>query len=557
MSQLPDRNVGPDPPGAFSPHGCHEQLAARAEETSAGKRLAVRPAKRGSLGRKASSLLVFIVLGGLLAWGHHTQWTIPRFSSLSGHTDDEQSDWCSEHNVPESQCVECNPDLLPKPKCLGWCKLHGVHDCPFCYPQVAQVTGQPQVTAAMFDRAKRPEPQRWPENNSKCMLHEHRIQFVSQEAVEKAGIEVETVETAPMIESITGNGEVTYDQTRLARLSARVPGSMFRVYKQVGDPVKAGEVMALVDAAEVGRAKSEFQQALAEVRLKTKNFDALSLAATSGAVPERRLREGETALSKAGIRLRAAQQALTNLGLPIQAENLKAMPEDPMADRLRFLGLPKTITASFDSKTTGNLLPVTASLDGVLLSRDVVAGEVVDAAKVLFVVADTRTMWLNLDLRLEDAKWVALGQEVRFWPDGGQESRGHIAWISTEADRKTRTVKVRASLQNGDGRLRANVFGSGKVILHRESQTVVVPSTAVQWEGCCHVVFVRDKDFLQDGAPKVFHVRTVHLGAEDEKQTEIIAGLLPGEVVVTVGSSLLRAELLKDNLGEGCACCKT
>ncbi len=89
------------------------------------------------------------------------------------------------------------------------------------------------------------------------MLHEHRIQFASQEVVERAGIEVETVGMAPMVESVTGNGEVGYDQTRMARLSARAPGSMFRVYKQVGDAVKAGEVVALVDAAEVGRAKSE------------------------------------------------------------------------------------------------------------------------------------------------------------------------------------------------------------------------------------------------------------------------------------------------------------
>ena len=117
------------------------------------------------------------------------------------------------------------------------------------------------------------------------MLHEHRIQFVSQEAVEKAGIEVETVGTAPVVESVTGNGEVAYDQTRMARLSARVPGSMFRVYKQVGDPVKAGEVIALVDAAEVGRAKSEFLQALVEVRLKTRTSRACSLATVGGDTP--------------------------------------------------------------------------------------------------------------------------------------------------------------------------------------------------------------------------------------------------------------------------------
>ena len=233
------------------------------------------------------------------------------------------------------------------------------------------------------------------------------------------------------------------------------------------------------------------------------------------------------------------------------------MPEDQLADHLRFLGLPQTMTASFDSRTTGNLLPVTAPLDGVVVSRDVVAGEVVDAAKVLFVVADTRTMWLNLDLRLEDATRVALGQEVHFWPDGGREASGRITWISTEADRKTRTVKVRASLENGDGRLRANVFGTGKVILHRrESNASSFRALRCNGRGAATSCSSGTRTFSRMGALKVFHVRTVRLGAKDEKQTEIIAGLLPGEVVATRGSSLLRAELLKDNLGEGCACCK-
>ena len=132
MNESADHNINVDSPAASCPQ------VPRSE---------ARRAMLGWLGRTVSSLLVFVVLGGLLVWGHHTGWTIPKFSSLTGHADDEQSDWCSEHNVPESQCVECNPDLLPKPKCLGWCKLHGVHDCPLCYPEVAQVKGQPQVTA--------------------------------------------------------------------------------------------------------------------------------------------------------------------------------------------------------------------------------------------------------------------------------------------------------------------------------------------------------------------------------------------------------------------------
>lgn len=228
------------------------------------------------------------------------------------------------------------------------------------------------------------------------------------------------------------------------------------------------------------------------------------------------------------------------------------MPDHQLAGRLQFLGLPEALAKSFDAKvTTANLLPVVAPLDGVVAACETVAGEVVDSTKVLFVTVDVRQMWLTLDLRVEDAKLVSLGQEVRFRPDGGEEAKGKIAWISTEADHKTRTVKVRALLENGNGQLRANTFGSGKVVLREESQAIVVSTAAVHWEGCCHVVFVRDKDFLKEGSPKLFHVREVRVGVKDKQNTEVIAGVLPGEVVATKGSGVLRAELLKNNLGEG------
>ena len=62
---------------------------------------------------------------------------------------------------------------------------------------------------------------------------------------------------------------------------------------------------------------------------------------------------------------------------------------------------------------------------------------------------------------------------------------------------------------------------------------------------------MRDRHFLKPGAPKVFHTRTVRPGVNDGRQTEIIAGVLPGEIVAVKGSAVLRAELLRGNLGEG------
>ncbi len=104
-----------------------------------------------------------------------------------------------------------------------------------------------------------------------------------------------------------------------------------------------------------------------------------------------------------------------------------------------------------------------------MVAREVVAGEVVDVAKVLFVVADTCQMWLTLNLRQEDTKRLALGQSVRFRTDGSEEEvQGSVAWISTSVDEKTRLVKVRANLANAEGLLRASTFGQGQVVLRGE-----------------------------------------------------------------------------------------
>jgi cobalt-zinc-cadmium efflux system membrane fusion protein len=499
-------------------------------------------------------LVVFSVLGGLLVWGHRTDWTLPKFSALLGATGRPPDDWCDEHGVPESVCVECNPELMPKPKAYGWCREHGVHDCPLEHPDVAQVTKRPNVTAADFERASRalallPRP----ENNSRCKLHARRIQFVSAEAAEKAGVEVDAVGTAPMLESVVVNGEIVYDPTRTARLSTKAPGTVFKAFKQIGDPVATGEVVALVDAAEVGRAKTEMFQSLVQIRLKERVVRGLREVAEPSAVSPRTLSEAEAALADARIRFAAARQALTNLGLPVDPRVFERVPDEELPERLRLLGLPKAVADSLDPGTaTGNLLPVVAPHDGVVATRDVVAGEVVDASKVLFLVVDPRALWLMLAVGEQDARLVKLGQAVRFRPAGGPaEVRAVVSWVSPEVDHRTRTVRARARLDSPASELKANTFGPGRVILREEPNAVVVPNAALQWDGDCHVVFVRDKKYLDPDAPKVFHTRTVRPGARDEKHTEIIAGLLPGEVVAVKGSAALRAELLKGRLGEG------
>src|SRR5262249_32881988 len=163
---------------------------------------------------------------------------------------------------------------------------------------------------------------------------------------------------------------------------------------------------------------------------------------------------------------------------------------------------------------------------------------------------DPRTLWLTLHVPQGEAPRLALGNKVVFRPDGGGEVTGALSWVSTAVDEKTRTVRARARLAHPEGRLRAHTLGPAPVIVREGQKAVVVPNEAVQWDGERHLVFVRDKNYSAPGAPKVFHARTVRPGARDEQSTEVIAGVLPGEVVVTAGSGALWNQLHKGKMGE-------
>jgi len=523
------------------------------------------------LRRAVPTALVLAALGGLAVLGHATGWKLPKFSELNGTAKAGKDDWCPEHGVAESTCVECNPGLLPRGKEYGFCAVHGIAECSLDHPDVAQLKVLPEVTATDRDRAAQAiKSGRWPANDVKCKKHHRRLQFASVEAAKKAGVRAEMADVDWMVECVAGNGEIGYDQTRVARLSSRVPGTVWRVEKQVGDAVTQGEVLALVDAGEVGKAKAEFRQAFTQVDVKRQILE--NLRSAGAAVPARSLQDADAAFREARIRMLSAQQALVNLGLPIRAESLKGLTDEQIVQRMQFLGLSDALASSLGPKTASdNLLPIKSPMSGIIVSRETAAnvGVVVGATDVLFVVADTKKMWVDLHVSQEDARRLKLNQPVHFRPDGfgipasyswyevsqgklvwKNTVMGNVTWISTAADEKTRTVTVRAELDNAEGLLRASSFGTGRIVV-REEQTVLVGKDALQHEGCCNIVFVRDKNFNSPDAPTVFHVRKVVPGASDAKSVEIIAGVLPGEYVVLQGAGLLRAELLKNDLGAG------
>ncbi len=520
------------------------------------------------------TLLVLAILAGVGVWGHRTGWKAPKFSDLLGSRTGaaEAEDWCLIHNVPDSRCIACHPELagesaeqwckehgVPEAQCTichpeilttgvagDWCKEHGLPEsgCTLCHPDIARpgelpasdsevvVThaGESETAEGAKNRAGIRDP-------STCQSHAMKVQFASTAAMAKAGIRLGKVVERQMSDSIDANGEVDYDRTKFARISSRVSGTALRIERALGDRVKAGEILALIDSPEIGRAKAEFLQALTAVEVTNQAAARLQVSSAAGFRTETERLAADGAAREAEARLFNARQAIVNLGLPAPAEGTNR-------ESIAALGLPADMA---NGNQTASSFPLIAPFDGVVVTRSLVIGEVVEPTRTLFEIADTRVMWITTDVPQSESQRLALGQQMIFRPDGadGKTAVGPLAWVSTAVDETTRTIKWRANVDNADGLLRAHAFGRARIVVRNSPKAVAVQNEAIQWEGCCHIVFVRLAD-------EIFQTRKVQVGARDAAFTEVIGGVLPGEVVVTIGSHVLKSEILKSNLGAGC-----
>jgi membrane fusion protein, heavy metal efflux system len=445
------------------------------------------------------NLLVLFALIGIGYWGHAYHWRIPKFSALVG---------AEPHAKPTGKSRD---DHAPVP------------DQP-----AEKLAALPAGHAASFPP----------------------IHFPSPDALRKSGITIGQVEQRNMDEYVTVYGSVSYDETRLAQLSCRVSGIVWRVEKKLGDAVKKGDILAVIDSNEVGKAKAEFLEADVKSDLAVKTLERLTAARQ--AIPEQQLREAEAEVRMSKVRKFNAQQALINLGLPISLQDSTRLTDNELAERLHFLGLPSEIVQSLDRETaSANLLPLLSPLDGLVIDREIVTGEVVDPGRAQFIVADLRRMWLILNVRKEDAAGLELGLPVFFSSSGlAGEVESKLSWIATESDKRTRSVQVRAEVENplvasvdadgnrGQWLLRANMFGSGRIRIREKPDALVVPSSAVQWDGVRHLVFSPDDDGT------TFRPLAVQVGVVRDGYTEIRRGVALGQPIVTNGSYLLKSELV-------------
>ncbi|HVU01597.1 MAG TPA: efflux RND transporter periplasmic adaptor subunit [Polyangiaceae bacterium] len=315
-------------------------------------------------------------------------------------------------------------------------------------------------------------------------------------------------------------GSVTYDQDHFAVVGPLVPGRVVALKAAVGDPVKAGQVLAIVESAEVGEAQA----------------DLLSARARAGAAEKNALREEELAKRKISSE---REREVAEAQAASESAEVRAAVE-----RLRAFGVGTVDVEALQSGKGGGAgrVPLRAPIDGTVVSRKVTLGQAVERATDAFEVANLGKLWVLLDLYEKDLRNVHVGQDVELRSDGapGEVFRARVGYVNPLIDERTRTAGVRIEIEHFDGRLRPGQFVTARLVgdqRHAPDDVLAVPRKAVQ--------SVDGKSILFRRAGAGFEAVPVEIGASSGELVEIRSGVVAGDEVAVEGAFLLKSELLR------------
>ncbi|MCE9572300.1 MAG: efflux RND transporter periplasmic adaptor subunit [Deltaproteobacteria bacterium] len=324
--------------------------------------------------------------------------------------------------------------------------------------------------------------------------------------------------------ALVATGEVEPPADGVAQVSPRVAGRVARLTKGVGDQVKRGEVVAVIDSPELGRAKADFIAAAASATVAREGADRERSLFDQRISSEKELRLAEAEATRARADKEAAEVRLHTLGV-----------SDDQLGALRA-----------DDHFSGSVA-ITAPMTGVVVSRSVSLGQHAEPQDPMFEIMDLRTVWISVDVYERDLAQVVLGQSVVVrvpaWP--ARTFTGTVAVIGAVVDHRSRTIKLRVVLPNADGALKPGMFATVEIAgtTGAPREGVYVAASAVQRDGQRSLVFVRR-------GPRDFEPRVVEVGQVARDWIEITRGVTAGEELATAGTFALKSELEKGDLGE-------
>src|SRR5271155_2458709 len=294
------------------------------------------------------------------------------------------------------------------------------------------------------------------------------------------------------------------DPARTSAVLTPLSGRLIALKVGLGDRVKQGQALAVIDSPDLGQAYADDAKAADTLKLTEKNLGRQEAQNKLGVASDRDLDQTRSDHAQA-----AAEYARTQA-------------------RLKMLG------ASLEKKSSSRLLTVSAPMNGSVTTLSVAPGNMInDPTQPLMTVADLSTIWVTALVTENDVAAVAKNQDAQVtltaYPD--KVLHGKVLFVSDVLDADSRRNKIRIAFANADYALKPNMFAT-VTLAGREQSLVVLPSSALLMNNDRTTVFIAT-------APWTFERRTVDPLLDEGQSVAIRSGVAAGEQVLVKGGILL------------------
>ncbi len=371
-------------------------------------------------------------------------------------------------------------------------------------------TKSPGMATAALNESAQPAPEGKKPAISDGIVH------LSDAQIREFGVATDVARPGRLRIEVVLPGEVALNADRVGHVLPRVSGVVREVRKNLGDTVRSGEIMAVLESRELADSTAALLAARERVNLAQSNYAREEQLWQKKISPEQDYIQAKNALAEAGIELRTTEQKLRALGF-----------SDDYIEKLPDRGGQAAI-----------LYEMVAPFDATIIEKHISLGEVLREESPAFVIADLSTVWVNLDVHQKDLPLIQVGQIAAIGVGNtAPNMEGRISFLEPMAEETNRTIHARVVIPNVGGKWRPGLFVTGRIMVDDALVPILVPNEAVVMVGGRTCVFLKEGD--------KFRLQAVTAGRTNGTATEITKGLGAGQSYVAKGAFTLKSELGK------------
>jgi len=327
---------------------------------------------------------------------------------------------------------------------------------------------------------------------------------IPESSLTTMGISLEAVTPGNLGAEIQASAKVSAAANGQAIVTSRAAGTVVRLNKRLGDPVKAGEVLALVESREAAAMAADRTVAVSKVELARSNLKREQSLYEQKVTPRQDFEAAQAQLAAAEAEFARANASAAGAGV----------------------------------SGDGRSLALVSPIAGRITAANIALGAYVEPAMELFRVADPRFVLIEASVSASDASKIRNGDAAKIITASGSNLNAIVLSVTPTVSEQTRAATVTLSLVAGQTPPAPGEFVRARIMTQSDSKDAfVVPEDAVQSVNGHDVVFVR--------TVKGFKVAPVTISARSGGRAAIVSGLQAGEKIATQNAFLLKAELGK------------